>query len=244
MFDIKGKAAIVTGGAGGIGKATVEAILEKGGLPIIADWDENLGKKTAEELSVPFIKVDVSSEEQVKNLIEEAVKLYGHLDIMVNNAGICPSKLFHEYTTEEYKRTVAINQDGVYYGCKYAVNEFLKQGTPAAIVNVSSMMGIVSTPLAPFYSMTKFALRGLTKSLALAYGKNGIRTNTVHPGYIQTGLVNKDALGEEAVEYMAATTPVGRIGTVEELAHAVIFMIENTFLNGTEIIVDGGYTAQ
>ena len=113
MFDINGKVAIVTGGANGIGKATVEAILAKGGLPVIADWDENLGKKTAEELNVPFFKVDVSSEEQVKNVVEETVKLYGHLDIIVNNAGICPAKLFHEYTTEEYRHIIGVNQDGV-----------------------------------------------------------------------------------------------------------------------------------
>lgn len=89
----------------------MEAILEKGGLPVIADWDDDLGNETAEKLGVPFIKVDVSNEEQVKSLVEETVKKYGYLDIMVNNAGISPSKLFHEYTTEEYRNIIEVNQD-------------------------------------------------------------------------------------------------------------------------------------
>ncbi len=244
MFDINGKVAIVTGGADGIGKATVAAILAKGGLPVIADWNETLGKKTAEGFGVPFFKVDVSNEEQVKDLVEETVKLYGHLDIIVNNAGICPPKAFHEYTTEEYRKIVGVNQDGVVWGCKYAINQFLKQETPGAIVNVSSMMGIIGSALAPFYSMTKFALRGLSKSLSIYYGKQGIRVNTIHPGNVRTGLVNEEALGKESIAWMESGAPAGRLGTPEELAHAIIYAIENEFVTGTEIIVDGGWTIQ
>ena len=243
MFDINGKVAIVTGGANGIGKATVEAILAKGGLPVIADWDENLGKKTAEELNVPFFKVDVADEEQVKNVVEETVKLYGHLDIMVNNAGICPPKLFHEYTTEEYKHIIGVNQDGVVWGCKYAVNEFLKQETPGAIVNISSMMGIISNALTPFYSTSKYAIRGLSKSIAIAYGSKGIRANTIHPGHVDTAIGGRGC-GEEAYQWYCANTPVGRTGTPDEIAHAIIFAIENEFLTGTEIVIDGGWTIQ
>ena len=244
MFDIKGKVAIVTGAASGLGKATVEAILAKGGLPVIADVNEEMGKETAEKLGVPFFKVDVSKEEQVENLVAETVRLYGHLDIMVNNAGICPSKAFHEYSTEEYKRIVEINQDGVYYGCKYAVNEFLEQKTPGAIINVSSMQGFIANPVAPFYCMTKAGLRGLTKSIALCYAKQGIRANTIHPGNVRTGLVCEEALGKDAIAYMEACAPVGRLGEPEEIAHAIIFMIENEFLTGAEIVVDGGYVIQ
>ena len=243
MFDINGKVAIVTGGANGIGKATVEAILAKGGLPVIADWDENLGKKTAEELNVPFFKVDVADEEQVKNVVEETVKLYGHLDIMVNNAGICPPKLFHEYTTEEYKHIIGVNQDGVVWGCKYAINEFLKQETPGAIVNISSMMGIISNALTPFYSTSKYAIRGLSKSIAIAYGSKGIRANTIHPGHVDTAIGGRGC-GEEAYQWYCANTPVGRTGTPDEIAHAIIFAIENEFLTGTEIVIDGGWTIQ
>lgn len=244
MYDINGKVAIVTGGANGLGKATVEAILAKGGLPVIADWNEELGEKTAAELNVPFFKVDVSDEEQVKHLVEETVKLYGHLDIMVNNAGICPPKFFHESTTEEYKRIVGVNQDGVVFGCKYAIAEMLKQGTPGAIVNVSSMAAIVGQPLTPFYSLTKSGLRGFTKSLAIAYAKQGIRVNSIHPGNIESGLVNEKNLGKETIQYMADGCPMGRLGKADEIAHAVIFMIENTFLTGAEIVVDGGYIIQ
>lgn len=244
MFEIKGKAAIVTGAASGLGKAIVEAILAKGGLPVIADWNEELGKKVADELNVPFFKVDVSDEEQVKNVVEETVKLYGHLDIIVNNAGICPPKLFHEYTTEEYRKIVGINQDGVVWGCKYAILQFLKQGTPGSIINMSSMQGIISNPVAPFYCLTKTGLRGLTKSIAVAYAKQGIRAVTIHPGNVRSGLVNEEALGQESIDYMLQCVPVGRLGDAEEIAHTAIYAIENEFLTGTELIVDGGYTIQ
>ena len=243
MFDIKEKVAIVTGGASGIGKATVEAILAKGGFPVIADWNEELGKKVAEELNVPFFKVNAAEEEQIKNLVEETVKLYGHLDIMVNNAGISEQTSFHEDDSDMYKKIVAINQDGVVYGCKYAIRQFLAQETPGAIVNTSSMMGIVGNNCSPYYCTTKFGLRGLTKCLALQYGNKGIRLNTVHPGYIETGLIDRDVVGDETVNYLGSITPVGRIGKSEEIAHAIIFMIENEFVTGTEIIVDGGFTA-
>lgn len=244
MFEIKGKVAIVTGAASGLGKAIVEAILAKEGLPVIADWNEELGKEVAEKLGVPFFKVDVSDEEQVKNLVDETVKLYGHLDIIVNNAGICPPKLFHEYTTEEYRKIVGINQDGVVWGCKYAILQFLKQGTPGSIINMSSMQGFISNPVAPFYCLTKTGLRGLTKSIALAYAKQGIRAVTIHPGNVRSGLVNEDALGQDAIAYMEACAPVGRLGEPEEIAHTAIYAIENEFLTGAELVVDGGYVIQ
>lgn len=244
MFDISGKVAIVTGGASGIGKATVEAILAKGGLPVIADYNEEMGKKVAEELGVPFFKVNVAEEEQVKNVVEETVKLYGHLDIIVNNAGISEQIAFHEVEDDIYKRMMSVNQDGVVYGCRYAIRQFLAQETPGAIVNVSSMMGIVGNIQSPFYCMAKFGLRGFSKSLAIRYGRNGIRINTIHPGYIETGLIDEKVVGKETIDYLGTLAPAGRIGQADEIAHAIIFTIENEFVTGTEIIVDGGFTAQ
>lgn len=244
MFNIKEKVAIVTGGASGIGRATVEAIIAKGGSPIIADWNEELGRKVATELNVPFFKVDVSNEEQVKNLVEETVNLYGRLDIMVNNAGISEQITFHEVETDVYRRMMSVNQDGVYFGCKYAIRQFLNQETPGVIANVSSMMGIVGNVQSPFYCMAKTGLRGFSKSLALRYGSKGIRANTVHPGYIETGLIDEKEVGKETIDYLGSVTPVGRIGRPEEIAHAIIFMIENEFLTGAEIVVDGGFTVQ
>ncbi|MBR3936010.1 MAG: SDR family oxidoreductase [Oscillospiraceae bacterium] len=244
MFEIKDKVAIVTGGASGIGKATVEAILAKGGLPIIADYNEEMGKKVAEELGVPFFKVNVADEEQVKNVVEETVKLYGHLDIIVNNAGISEQINFHEVEDDVYKRMMSVNQDGVVYGCRYAIRQFLAQETPGAIVNVSSMMGIVGNIQSPFYCMAKFGLRGFSKSLAIRYGRNGIRINTIHPGYIETGLIDEKVVGKETIDYLGTLAPAGRIGQADEIAHAIIFTIENEFVTGTEIIVDGGFTAQ
>ncbi|MBR6523768.1 MAG: SDR family oxidoreductase [Clostridia bacterium] len=244
MFDINGKVAIVTGGASGIGRATVEAILAKGGLPVIADYNEEMGKKVAEELDVPFFKVNVAEEEQVKNVVDETVKLYGHLDIMVNNAGISEQIAFHEVDDDVYRKMMSVNQDGVVYGCRHAIRQFLAQETPGAIANVSSMMGIVGNIQSPFYCMAKFGLRGFSKSLAIRYSSKGIRINTVHPGYIETGLIDRNVVGDETINYLGSITPAGRIGQANEIAHAIIFMIENEFLTGTEIVVDGGFTAQ
>lgn len=247
MFDLKGKVAVVTGGASGIGLATVKMFLEKGAKVVFADYNEAAGIEVEKDLkeqfeNVIFKYVDVSDEESVENLVTSTVDTFGRLDIMVNNAGIGILKQTHELTDEEYKRVISINQDGVFYGCKYAITEMLKTGG-GSIVNTSSILGSVGEAGAMAYNASKGAVNLMTKSLAVEYASQGIRVNAVAPGYVESGMVNREALGD-FYDGLVARHPIGRLGTADEIAHAIVFLCENEFVTGITVLVDGGYTAQ
>jgi NAD(P)-dependent dehydrogenase (short-subunit alcohol dehydrogenase family) len=247
MSDLNGKVAIVTGGASGIGLATVEAFVEKGVKVTIADFNEQAGKLVEKRLlekgaDVLFIHVNTADEESVKTLVAETVKNYGKLDIMVNNAGVGTLAVTHEMSFEEYNRVISVNQHGVFFGSKYAITEMLKTGG-GSIVNTASILGHVGEAGAFAYNASKGAVVVFTKSLALEYASKNIRVNAVCPGYIETGMVNKEELGE-FYDGLVARHPIGRLGRAEEVAHAIVFLCENDFVTGSSLFVDGGYTAQ
>jgi NAD(P)-dependent dehydrogenase (short-subunit alcohol dehydrogenase family) len=247
MTNLNGKVAVVTGGASGIGLATVEAFVEKGAKVVIADFNEEGGKVVENQLKeagadVVFVKVDVSDETSVANLIAETVETFGRVDIMVNNAGVGTIATTHELTFEDYNRVIKINQDGVFFGAKYAIREMLKTGG-GSIVNTASILGHVGEPGAFAYNASKGAVNILTKSLAVEYAAHNIRVNAVCPGYVETGMVNKEALGE-FYDGLVARHPIGRLGRPEEVAHAIVFLSENDFVTGSALMIDGGYTAQ
>ncbi|MCK1999093.1 SDR family oxidoreductase [Psychrobacillus psychrodurans] len=247
MTDLKDKVAVVTGGASGIGLATAKAFLAKGAKVVIGDYNEDSGKAVEQQLketfeNVLFVRTDVADEQSVENLVKTAVDKFGQLDIIFNNAGIGIQKPTHELTDDEYKRVIAVNQDGVFYGIKYALREMLKTGG-GAIINTSSILGTVGEPTSIPYAASKGAVNLITKSVALEYADRNIRVNAVAPGFIESGLVNKESLGD-FYDGLVAKHPVGRLGNPEEIAHAVVFLAENDFVTGTTIHVDGGYTAK
>lgn len=247
MTDLKDKVAVVTGGASGIGLATAKAFLAKGAKVVIGDYNEDSGKAVEQQLketfeNVLFVRTDVADEQSVENLVKTAVDKFDQLDIIFNNAGIGIQKPTHELTDEEYKRVIAVNQDGVFYGIKYALREMLKTGG-GAIINTSSILGTVGEPTSIPYAASKGAVNLITKSVALEYADRNIRVNAVAPGFIESGLVNKESLGD-FYDGLVAKHPVGRLGNPEEIAHAVVFLAENDFVTGTTIHVDGGYTAK
>jgi len=247
MTDLNGKVVIVTGGASGIGLATAKAFLDKGSKVVIGDYNKEAGEKVEKDLKVKykdilFIPVNVAEEASVENLVSETVKHFGSLDVIFNNAGIGVQTPTHELTAEEYKRVISVNQDGVFYGIKYALREMLKTGG-GSIINTSSILGSVGEPTSIPYAASKGAVNLITKSVALEYADRNIRVNAVGPGFIESGLVNKEALGE-FYDGLVAKHPIGRLGKPEEIAHAVIFLAENDFVTGTTILVDGGYTAK
>ncbi|MCP2034283.1 NAD(P)-dependent dehydrogenase (short-subunit alcohol dehydrogenase family) [Planomicrobium sp. HSC-17F08] len=247
-MQLAGKVAIVTGGASGIGLATVKALLGKGAQVIIADINTESGEAAAKELQsneaeVAFIEFDASREESVANLVAEAVKRFGQLDIMVNNAGVRSTAETHELSFEDYRKVIAVNQDGVFFGSKHAIREMLKTGG-GAIVNTASILGSVGEANAFAVTASKGAVNLMTKSLALKYADKNIRVNAVSPGYIETGMSNRNTLNPELYAKAVAKHPIGRLGQPEEVAHAIIFLCENEFVTGSTVMVDGGYTAQ
>ena len=248
-MEINGKTAIVTGGTSGIGFSTAQALLAKGAKVVIAGRNAERGEKAAEELSktsadVAFCQADTADEMSVKNLVDFAVERFGSLDIMVNNAGIGIHGAVDELSGEDWDKVIAINLNGVFYGTKYAAIQMKKQGHGGAIISTSSIEGIIGDGLIPSYCAAKGGVNQLTKSSALALAKDGIRVNTVNPGYVDTPLVSVEAIGQELHDMLVAMHPLGRFAKPEEIAHAIIFLAENDFVTGIHLVVDGGYTAQ
>lgn len=246
-MDLNGKVAVITGAASGIGLATAKAFVDKGVKVVLSDYNEKDGQAETDKLKhngadVMFIKADVSNEDDVKHLISKTVNQYGAIDILFNNAGIGVLGETHKMTYDEYRKVIAINQDGVFFGAKYAIIEMLETGG-GVIINTSSILGSVGEPGAFPYNASKGAVNLMTKSLALQYADRNIRVNSVCPGYVDSGMVNKEALGD-FYDKLVDKHPVGRLGRADEIAHAVIFLCENEFVTGQNILIDGGYTAQ
>lgn len=245
MNELKDKVAVITGGASGIGLAAVEAFLSKGSKVVLSDYDVDAGEKQVDRLKdkgeVIFIKADVSKEDDVKSLIEKSVEKLGSVDVLFNNAGIGAQGETHELTYEDYSKVIKINQDGVFFGSKYAVREMLKSGG-GVIINTASILGVVGEPTAFAYNASKGAVVMMTKSLALQYAKDNIRCAAIAPGYVESGMVNREALGDY-YDNLVDKHPIGRLGQPEEIAHAAVFIAENEFITGITLLVDGGYTA-
>lgn len=249
MFDIKGKTAVITGGTSGIGLATAKAFLEKGGKVVIAGRNAERGKKAEDELhetssDAIFHQCDTSDPQEVQDLIKFAVDAFGSLDIMFNNAGIASGAPVDVMSDEDFQKLISINLTGVFYGTKYAAQEMEREGHGGAIVNTSSVEGAVGDPNLPSYNASKGGVNLLTQSAALALAKKGIRVNTINPGYIQTGMVNEGTVGKAGIDHLVSLHPLGRLGKPEEIAHGVVFLVENEFTTGTHLYIDGGYTAQ
>lgn len=247
MTNLRNKVAIVTGGASGIGFAAVEAFVAKGAKVVLADFNEDAGKKAEKHFreqgaDVHFVRVNVAEEASVANLVAKTVETFGRVDVIVNNAGVGTLGQTHELTYEDYHKVIAVNQDGVFFGAKYAIREMLKTGG-GSIINTASILGHVGQAGAAPYNASKGAVVILTKSLALEYADQNIRVNAVCPGYIESGMVNKEALGD-FYDGLVAKHPIGRLGRPEEVAHAIVFLAENDFVTGSSLMVDGGFTAQ
>lgn len=246
MFDLTGKVAIVTGAASGIGLATAKAFAKKGVKVVLAARNEEVGEQHAQAIrdtgaEAVFFKTDVSIEDNVEAVVRYAVETFGALHIIVNNAGIGNLSATHELNYEDYRRIIRTNQDGVFFGSKYAIQQFLQQDG-GVIINVSSILGSVGEPGAFAYNASKGAVNTLTKSLAVEYSSKNIRVNSICPGYVESGLVSREALGD-FYDGLVSRHPIGRLGQPEEIAHAIVFLCENEFTTGINLLVDGGYTA-
>ncbi|MBD2034546.1 SDR family oxidoreductase [Leptolyngbya sp. FACHB-321] len=252
MLDLTGKVALVTGGTSGIGRATAIAFAQQGAKVVVAGRRVEEGEKTVELLEASggegfFIQTDVTSEVDVKAMIEKTTLQFGQINYAFNNAGIfgeTPSLI--DQTQEEYEHVMNANVKSVWLSMKYEIAQMLKQGS-GAIVNNSSVLGVIGNSYVPLYIASKHAVLGLTRGAALQYAKTGIRINAVAPGAIDTDMFEQATGGQvDAKTQMAGLHPIGRVGKAAEIAQAVIWLCSEgaSFVTGQALMVDGGFTAQ
>lgn len=250
------KVALITGGAMGIGEACARLMAKEGAAVAISDVDVERGSSLAEEVncmghSALFIEQDVGEEVQWRRVMETIVDRFGRLDIVVNNAGLGIGGDVEHATLDDWHRLMRVNLDGVFLGTKYGVQTLRRFGG-GSIVNLSSIEGLIGDPNLAAYNSSKGGVRLLTKSAALYCAKAGynIRVNSVHPGYIWTPMVENYLKAAGDVEAgrttLNALHPVGHIGEPNDIAYGVLYLAsdESKFMTGSELVIDGGYTAQ
>lgn len=252
MGRVEGKTALVTGGASGIGAATTRCLLREGARVVIADIQEEAGAKLASEFgsTAMFLKLDVSNEAAWDRGLTTIEKEFGPLDILVNSAGVSIPGPIDDASFDHWKQTMAVNADGAFLGCRAGVASMRRAGG-GSIINVSSTLGLRGGAPFPAYSASKGAVRMLTKSVAIRCAEQGwnIRCNSVHPGAIETPMVepflNIAKTRDEGLAMLASAHPMGRVGQPEEVANVIVFLAsdEASFVTGTEIPVDGGFCA-
>ena len=240
----KEKVAVVTGGASGIGLATTKKLLSEGANVVILDlkMDEKIINSLGE--NVLYLKCDVSNEKNVKNCIEEIIKKFDHIDYLVANAGIGGSSSKpHEVSMDEWNKVISVNQTGIFLLNKYVINEMLKSGK-GAVVNTSSMYGLVGSTTSFAYSASKGAINQMTRSLALTYARENIRVNAIAPGYVDTPILSM--VPDNIKEAMGTELPIGRLGKDTEIANLICYLLSDdaSFITGAIIPIDGGSTAK
>ncbi len=247
---LEGKVAIVTGGAHGMGAEECRLFAREGAKVVIADIREEDARQVEAEIAeaggeAMFVQLNVSDESNWESAVEQAVARFGKLDILVNNAGISGSGETDFRSTDAWDRLMNINAKGVFLGIKYAVPEMQKAGG-GAIVNISSISGFVGQEAVhPGYNASKGAVRILTKATAVQHAKDGIRVNSVHPGMMPPMLTSFQR-GDTRRERLVSDVPMQREGQPIEVANAVLFLAsdEASYITGTELVVDGGFTAR
>ncbi|MEH1832790.1 MAG: SDR family oxidoreductase [Nostoc sp.] len=245
--SLREKVVLITGGTSGIGRATAMAMGAAGAKVVFSGRRDPEGEETAALVrdtgaECKFVRSDVSSEADVKALVQTTIATYGKLDCAFNNAGIDPPvKPLHEQSLEDFDKVMAINVRGLFLCMKYEIQQMLTQGA-GAIVNTSSIGGLIGFPGISPYHASKHAVMGLTRSAALDYAKQGIRINAVNPGMTDTEML--DRLDSGSVNDLSEV-PMGRKGQAAEIAQAVVFLCSDaaSYITGQPLVVDGGFTA-
>lgn len=251
MKNLAGKVVLVTGGASGLGKAIVERLAEEHSRVVVADIDAGNGAAVARAAQGTFVRTDVSKAADVEAAVAYAVDTCGRLDVMVNNAGIeCPQTPLHEVAPAAWQKLVDVNLGGVFFGLKYAIAQFLRQGEGGVIVNMASIAGLVGFPDIAPYDAAKAGVCNLTRAAAVEYGAHRIRVNAVAPTAVATDMHRRqtERAADPAAfrERMMSMNPLRGMPTPEDVAAAVAFLASDdaAFISGAILPVDGAYTAR
>ncbi|MYA61767.1 MAG: glucose 1-dehydrogenase [Dehalococcoidia bacterium] len=247
---LEGKVALISGGARGQGAVEAKLFASEGASVVIGDILDDLGRQVEAEIAeaggnVTYVHLDVTRESQWNDAVAVAVEQYGKLDILVNNAGILIRAGVEDTTGEDWDRIMDINGKGVFLGTKAAIPAMRAAGG-GSIINISSIAGLQGSPASAAYSSTKGAVRILTKSTAVQYALENIRCNSVHPGLIYTDMTRDTLDTPEGEREWRARVPMGYIGVSEDVAKGVLFLAsdESSYMTGSELVIDGGITAQ
>jgi cyclopentanol dehydrogenase len=247
---LENKVALISGGARGMGAVEAKLFAKEGAKVIIGDMLEDEGRKVEAEINEAggvcvFVVLDVSDGNAWRKAVDEAVSRYGKLDILVNNAGIYRAHNVEETTAAEWDQVMDINAKGVFLGTKYAIPAMREAGG-GSIVNISSVAGLTGSKVTSAYNASKGAVRLLTKSTAIQYAADGIRANSVHPGTIETPMTEGFLADDAARQDRMDRTPIGRLGRAEDVAYGALYLAsdEASFVTGSELVIDGGRTAE
>ena len=253
MGRLEGKTALVTGAASGIGLQTSIRLAEEGARVMMTDINLEEGLQQAEKLgaNATFLKLDITEEEEWISVLDETVKRFDRLDILVNSAGMVLIADVEQITLEDWRKVHAVNLDGTFLGCKHGVR-VMKEFGAGSIINLSSISGMIGGFNLAAYNSSKGAVRMLTKSVALhcARADYGIRCNSIHPTFIETpmleSMIRDSPDPEKARQTLVRQVPLGRIGKPDDVANMIVYLAsdESTFVTGTEMVIDGGVIAQ
>ena len=247
---LAGKVALISGGARGQGAAEARLFAREGAKVVIGDRLQEEGRRIEAEVGkaggdAVFVKLDVTSESDWKYAIRETVDRFGKLDVLVNNAAIYSAVRIEHTTVEEWDEIMAVNARGVFLGTKHAIPA-MRRSNGGSIVNISSTAGLMGGVRGGAYGSSKGAVRLFTKYTAIQHASDGIRANSIHPGPIDTEMIAAWIGTPEGLAASLARVPMGRVGTVEEVAYAALFLSsdESSYMTGAELVVDGGAAAQ
>ena len=247
---LEGKVALISGGARGMGAEEARIFAREGAKVIIGDISEDEGKAVKAQIAAAggqalFVRLDVTKESDWTNAVDQAVSRFGKLDILVNNAGISSRAFTDDTAIDAWDKIMEVNSKGVFLGTRAAVPKMLEAGG-GSIINISSIMGLVGSAGGhPAYNASKGAVRIFSKAMAVRHGKDDIRVNSVHPGFMPP-MASGIAYDQEQRTGSLEQTPLGREGRIEEVANAVLFLAsdEASYITGAELAVDGGFTAK